>query len=629
MRSKSHFIKSLLVAGLLIFFNCNALWAQNETTQETTVKKITLLYNSEKQIGDKELTTVSQFTRKLINIFPVVEKIKLVKWQNENSFYKKTEQEIFDSMRVDAFYQLNFSLKLDSISSVTPTFVVRNMNNGSFDKITLPVYSADYYKNYNYAQFIADELSGFVNSYFNINNGNKKVFSPESYKWDKLFPMANASSSAGDYSRSNFLLYLLIEKNPSLPDTAKVRAYNLLGSNKLNQYRIDEAEEEFNKVLALDARNYWAGIGITKVRIEQGDFGHALWKADAIVPVSSEVFLLKGQAYLGMDSLDKAVEYFKKISSKSNTDLYNKKLLFLGTIYLKADETDKAYDIYKELYLMDTTDSNVGYLYGYLIGLKGFDEFKNKNYNKAAEFLLAANKVYQSTDVTDYLRLAFIYERRFDEALELIDQKIKSGEYSTDNIYLTHALDIRKVFIDTTQTEFKNINEFGEQILRALELHIKFNPDDPLGYFYKGNTLTRMGRGTEGLSQMEIAYQKNTQDRSIQLDLMELYLLNNKLDECEDFYKSVIQNYKANKIKANDRDQALMNYLLITSLKLQNKDIKKPQKKLDKLFKSGVVVDRWSYDSYLSWLEKSNYDVAAKSFLVDLTNEMKSHNKPG
>ncbi len=86
---------------------------------------------------------------------------------------------------------------------------------------------------------------------------------------------------------------------------------------------------------------------------------------------------------------------------------------------------------------------------------------------------------------------------------------------------------------------------------------------------------------------------------------------------------------KDNKIEVKDRAQALMNYLVITSLKLQNKDFKKPHKKLNKLMKSGVIIDRWSYDSYLAWLEKSNYNEAKKSFLVELTNEMKSHNKPG
>ncbi len=626
MRSKSYSIKSLLIIGLFILSNCNSLWAQNETIQ-TPVKNMAIVYTSENLDGDKDSEIVSQFTRNLINNFPALVNIKLQKWKNEDSFYKKTELEIFNNMQLDAFYQLNYSLNLNEISKVAPVLVVKNMNDGSFQKILLPVYSIDYYKNSDFEELLVNDLSGLLNSYFNINKGDSKEFLPASYTWSSLFPKAKSASSSGDFSKSNFYLNLLIENKPDLPDTAKVQIYYLLGNNKINEYRIDEAEEEYNKALAITPDYYWANFGIAKVMFANGNFAGALRKADGLVPATSQVYLLKGQAYMGLKQFEDAERNFNNISSRSNPEVYKSKLLFLGSIYFETDQTDEAYGIYKELYYRDTTDSNIAYLYGYLVSQKGFNEFNNQNYGDAVDLFIAANKVYSNTDVTDYLRLAFINERRFDDALEFIDQKIKEGEFSPDDIYLTHALDIREIFIDSSSERFNNLNEFGEQVLKSIELHLKFNPDDPNGYLYKGNTLTRLGRDEEGMEQTEIAYEKDALNQSVQLDLMELYILNNKLEESENFYYKVIQNNKEKKINTTGRHQALLNYLLITSLNLQNKKYKKPQKKLNKLLKAGVVVDRWSYNSYIDWLEKSNYSEASKSFLVELTNEMKASNK--
>ena len=628
MRIKSYSIKSILFIWLLIMFSCNVLWAQNETSK-TSVKKFTILYTNDSHPENIDSATISLFTRNIINNFPGLTNMELFKWKNKDSFYMKSEQEIFNSMHLDAFYNLKYSIKLNELSSVTPELVIKNNNDGSIRTIVLPVYSVDYYENYNFTQFLVEELSGFLKSYFYINNSDSEEFLLDSYTWNTLFPMAKLSSSKEDYSKSNFYLNLLIEKKSDLHDTAKVQIYYLLGNNKINDYRIDEAEEEYNKALVIDPKYYWANFGIAKVLFAEGNFEGALRKADALLPATSEVYLLKGQAYMGLKQFDDAERNFKNISSKSNEEVSNSKLLFLGSIYIETNENDKAYDIYKELYLLDTSNSNIAYLYGYLVSLKGFNEFKNKNFAGAVDLLLAANQVYNSTDVTDYLRLAFINERRFDEALELIAQKIQEGEYSPDDIYLTHALDIRDIFIDDTPSRYENIDEFGEQVLKAIDLHLNFNPNDPNGYFYKGNTLTRMGKDIQGLEQMEIAYEKDISNQSVQLDLMELYLINSKLDKADSFYNKVSQNNKTNKIEVKDREQALMNYLLITSLKLQDKKTKKAQKRLTKLWKSGVIIDRWSYNTYLTWLEKSNYNEASKSFLVELTDEMKSHDYKG
>lgn len=626
MRSKSYSIRLILFTGLLLFFYCNVSWSQNETTN-STVKKITLLYANEKHPTEKEMASFSQFTRKLIDDFPWVTNIQMHKWSNEDSFHGRTDKEIFNDLQLNAFYLLNISLSADEINTVEPILMVKNDKDASITKIVLPIYSIDYYQSYDFASFLMNELSGFVDSYYNENQGDKKAFLPDSFKWNTIYPMAKSASLNEDFSRSNFLLNLLMEKNSNLSDTDKLKVYYVLGNNKISQYRIEEAEEEFNKAIAIDPDDYWARFGTAKVMAENYNYDGAIRKTEGLVPATNEVYLLKGRVYMLMKQFDDAERNLNNVSSKSKPKIYKSKLLLLGSIYIENEQSDKAYMVYKELYKLDSSDPDIAYLYSYFLGLKGFDEYNKKNYDSAIDLLLNASKMSNNIDAADYLRLSFIHERRFDEALEFIAIKIEEGEYNTYDIYLTHALDIRIIFIDTDSTAYKDQDDFGEEMLKAINLHIALNPDEPKAYFYKGNTLTRLGRGDEGIEQMEIAYGKNNLDKGVQIDLMELYLLNDKIAACEEFYYTVKNNNKGAKVKVPDRNQAIMNYLLITSLNLQKKDYKKPYKKLNKLFKSGVILDPWSYGSYLSWLENSNYDDESKTFLVELTNEMKKYNK--
>jgi len=628
MRSLICSVKSIVLMWLLIVLIHPFATAQNEKSKERTYKNVAIIYYDENLTGENESSTINLFTKDIFENFPVVEKIRITKWKDGNDLKLDMESEVFDSLHIDAFYRLNFKLKSGEIYSVTPTLVLRNNTDGKTLKITLPVYSTDYYKDINFRQYVINELSGFANSFFNINQSDITKFNTTSHKAATLYPLAEKSASTDDYSRSDFFLNLLLEKNNSLDAKDEVKAINLLGNNKIKLYRIDEAEEEFNKALAVLPGNYAANFGIAKVRVERGDWDGALFKANSLTPATMEVYLLRGQAYIGRNDFENAERSFRNIT-KSNPDLYLKKLLFLGSIYLETEETEKAYEIYKELYQIEPSNSDIAYLYGYLLGLKGIDEFNEGNYRTAVDLLTEADQVYSTSDVSDYLRRALINEHKFDKALDLINEKIQQGDYDSESIYLVHALDIRTLIISDTSITRDETNLLGDQIIRAIDLHLKYNPDDPTGYLYKGNTLTRMGRNDEGLAQLEIAFNKNTLDRNVQLDLMESYLLNDKPEKCEGFYAKVMRKNKRNKVEDSDRYEALMNYLLISSLKVQNKKYKKPQKKLNKLFKSGVIVDRWSYNSYLKWLNNSNYDAASKTFLLDLTDKMKSHTYKG
>jgi hypothetical protein len=70
-----------------------------------------------------------------------------------------------------------------------------------------------------------------------------------------------------------------------------------------------------------------------------------------------------------------------------------------------------------------------------------------------------------------------------------------------------------------------------------------------------------------------------------------------------------------------------MNYLMITSLKIQKKDFEKYMSKLNKLFDKHTDINFWDYSSYLSWLAQSGLDQETKSFLKELTSQMSLHDE--
>ena len=70
-----------------------------------------------------------------------------------------------------------------------------------------------------------------------------------------------------------------------------------------------------------------------------------------------------------------------------------------------------------------------------------------------------------------------------------------------------------------------------------------------------------------------------------------------------------------------------MNYLMITSLKIQKKDFEKYMSKLNKLFEKNTDINFWDYNSYLSWLSNSSLDQETKKFLEELTSQMSLHDE--
>ena len=588
---------------------------------KATEKNIAIIYhlNGEDYKNTDKSIYSGQLTRSIITGFPEIKNIKLMSRQNTEVNTEKTGEDLLTKLNIDGCFDLNFNFEQNGIISVSPVFVFKNNFDQAKSEITLPEYSSDYYQNFDFTTFLINELSGFLNAFYNIDRGNEYAYSPDLLDRNDPFAFMQSISSQGNLFKSDYFIYKFFEERPELADSAKIKFYNLLGENKFKETRVAEAEQEFMKVLTLDQGNYTANIGMAKIKLIRYDYEGTLNQI-ASLPLSNEIYLIKGQAYYGLGNLNDAKENLEKVNSTDKEDQYTKSV-YLGTVYLELEDPDKALQIYRNQFISDSSDVYIRYLYGYLLANKGIDEYKNENFKGAVDYLLAAKRIYKNRDVIDYLRLAYINDHQFKEALDLIENEIQSGDYSPDDIYLTHALDLREIFIDT----LRKSEVPGEQVILSLDKHISFNPDDPYGYYYKGNTLTRLGKSEEGLAQMEIAYNKDSTNVSTQLDLMELYLLNNKFAECQKFYQRVMTNdKKKNQGGQSDRDVAIMDYLLISSLKIQNKDYTKYENELNKLLQKNVIINFWDYSSYEAWLKTCNCSTQTREYLTGLTEKMKN-----
>jgi hypothetical protein len=589
-------------------------------------KKIAIIYHLDKENtkDNNKITYSSQLSREIVEYFPGMENIKMMGWQDEISYQDKTDEEILKQLGADAYFDLGFNFKKDNFTSISPRFILKAGEGEKIQIVKLPTYSIDYYRNILYSTFVINELSGFLNSLYDFNKGITRAYSLNSASRDALLTLADTSSARGDFNLSNHYIYTFIDQNPDMKASRFIEVHNKLGKNKRSLYRTDEAEEEFNKVLTLEAANYDANLSMAALKLENDDYEGVLLQL-APLPVTDPINLIKGQAYYGLGLYMEARNSLETVTKVSKDELYTKSVI-LGAVYLELNERQKAIQVYRNLYISNPNNEDIKYLYGYLLTLQGIDEFNKKNFKTATDLLATAQKIYKSADVTDYLRKSYINEGRYGDAMTLIENEITAGSYNENYIYLTHALDVRELFIAKTPVD----TVMGLQIITLLNKHLSINPKEALAYYYKGNTLTRLGNGLEGLAQMELSYDLDQGKISSQLDLMELYLLNNKFKECENFFYRINKlntATKESKLTVTDRDLALMYYLLITALDIQNKDFKKYQSLLDKLLAKHTDVNFWDYNSYLSWLETADIPQDKKTRLQALTAEMSDHDE--
>jgi tetratricopeptide (TPR) repeat protein len=589
-------------------------------------QEITIAIISENTLTAKKNLEIDYLTdlliKKAINNLDDYDNFKVLPYSESVKFNGFTPDEIKSYVRANGIIYVKIEENEDFVKALVPVFYLKkDKNKATFDEIIeMPTIPSNYYKVYDFMDFVINELLSFVNSVvtedgrWNLEPLLFRSNDPKGYisEGDKYM-------ATSQWFLSNYYYYMALDllKEQDLRDSVFYR----LGINKISEYRLAEAEEEFNKILVNNPDNPLGIKGLGAVSMARGDFNDAHKKFSFIAqqnPDDLEIYYLQGMTLYELGDYKAAIEALEKDRLQNPEDL--KACHYLGLSYIQLKQYNNSIAEFRKLYEQDPNDKDNQYFLSYALAEKGITEYNNGNFEAAKEKFLESNKIYNLNYVANYLRLTLIRLGEYIAAEDLIETEIQKKNYERSDIYFQHALDIREIFLKELDPAA------GEQVIKNLKRSLEYS-DNPMAYYYLGNTYIYMGQIEEGLNYLMQAHQKDKSNLSIHLDLMEALLMNNRFEQCVELYKSLI--LVKTDYPVTERYLALMDYLMISALRLTGQDTRLYEKNLTKSLEAGTVIDGWSYDAYKAWLNSGAFREDDKLYLIELTKKMEQAGATG
>jgi len=551
-----------------------------------------------------------------LEYFVELKDFKVLPFSASQKYKGMSLEDVATFVPANGILQIRVTERDDLVLVIHPVFYQKsNKNNKEFDQIIpLPSIPGNYYADYPLEDFVINELIGFVRSVVTEDGAwdlESLLFNSDSP--EKYIEEGDTYLAVSDFFLSNYYYYKALNLTTDME--LRVQLFYKLGVNKVDEYRLEEAREEFNKILLADPDNLLGIKGLGIVSLADGDLEDAYKKFDYIAkaePGMEDIHMLLGTVLFEQKKWEEAISMLKK--DQEINPWRNDVGINLGLSYLNLKDYDASIAEFRKLYDRDKFNKDHQFYLSYATAEKGISEFKAGNYAAAVELIYESYRYYRLAYTSNYLRLALIRLGKFDEADNLIESEILQKNYDATQIYFQHALDIRELFITD------NNPQTGERLIENLRKSLDYR-DDPMAYYYLGDTYTRLGMMEQGLENLYIAKEKAPANLEVHLELMNALLLGNNFNECVELYESLF--FPKPDYRITERYRALMFYFLITALRLQDQDTAQYEIKLDRLLSDGVVVDEWSYDSYIAWLEAGEFDRNDKTYLLELTARMR------
>ena len=616
-----------------------------------SVKKIAIVSDFEplsgvyKNLGPIK-ATAENFTKQIIQEveYQGAANVEIIPWGQVFEYLDLTPAEVINKLNPDMYLRLMFIFDDQKVVAVKPEFYIleKNANRGVQKReFTLPELKADHYKNYDFQEFIINELGDFFDRIIN-----------ESGQWDFIaFPTksstkpTNAESliykaenlaAKDEFYLSNYYFYEVLNNFSETTDSIDIHLK--LGFNKVYLYRLEEAGEEFDFVLSLDPENGYAYLGKSLINYYNGDYEKAkLILEKANTKSIGNKFLtetLKGYYNFELENYHEAKSNFEsalaeeqkiiRIRIVNNLSISAIKI-HIGLCYLGLHEFTKSIDYYKALQKEFPYNKDIPYYLGNAYSKIGIEEFFKGNYNEAIANLSESRQTYPNSNINDYYRLSLIYLRDFEQANKFIEEEIANGSYTPEYIWEIHALDIRTTMLD--EAELTNYSEIdtamGIEVIKSLEKSLQFDGNNPKANYQIGEVYILLGKLDSGFVYMEKAFQLDPYDFDIQLGLMQSNLLLENYKTAEKLYKSLSRLNR--KLVVDPRSEALADFLYISASLAQEEKAKKEMKNLDKALNQAIVFDQWITNPYQHWLNRCQCSADAKRTLRDYLNRIKEH----
>jgi tetratricopeptide (TPR) repeat protein len=547
-----------------------------------------------------------------------------------------------NELDADMFLRLTYVFSGVEVVALRADFDILEKARGRIMKreFVLPELRWDYYTNFDFQEFVSNEMLAFFNRIVSQTGQWDYIAFPnkssvKASNKDVLINRAQNFAIKSDFYLSSYHYYEAMEMFPEEVDATEIKLQ--IGFNKVYTDRFEEAKEEFDYVLSVDPDNSYAYLGKSLVNYYQGNVDQAVEYLEMAREKGVEnaflVEVLKGYYFYDLGNFQEALTAFRhsleieqttvKIRIINNLSVDYIKI-HIGLCYVGLGQFGKAIDYYKEVKRDYPYNKEIDYYLGNAYYKKGIDEYFIQNYAEAISDFNASRKYFTNKTVNDYLRTALIYEKRFNEAREFISEEIDAGNYDTLFIWPDHGMDIRRMMIDEYQPGSGYDETVGTEAIHCFGLHLQYFPEDPMTHYYIGEIYTFLGEFEKGLQSMEEAYRIDDINFDIQLGLMQSYLLTGNYEQCEKLERSLSKLYR--KLTVPSRFTALMDYLYISASMTQEKKAKKATKQLNKLLSDKVVIDSWYYEPYLQWLDSCDCSEETREYLSDLTQKMKERN---
>lgn len=593
-----------------------------ELTRMVADREITFAMISDAQMminkkGSETDYLTDLLIRKAIKSLEYAEKFKVIPYEECVKFNGMPETEVAQYMKVNGIIHLKMIERKDFVKILIPTLYVKRVKNApSFDmKISMPEIPSDYYKKISFNDFVINEIVSFANAIV-TDDGTLRLDEltftsdvPEEYirQGDKYL-------EESQYFLSNYYYYkaLNLAQEPAIRNNI----YYKLGSNKVAEYRLTEAEEEFWKILENDPDNLQGMKGLGIIAMEKEDYADAYKKFDFIAdqnPSEENIYFLLGMAQFQLGQYEEAIKTFHKDRSVNPGNTLSSQ--YIGLCYIQLHLYDNSINEFTKLLEQNPGNEDYRYYLSYSLAEKAIALYNSGNYSDAVNFLNQSNDIQPLNYTTNIMRLSLIRLGKYDAAANLIEEEILKKNYDRIDIYYRHALDVREVFLEKLDPEA------GNEVIKNLMKSLQYE-DNPLAYYYIGNAYIYLGQIDNGLEYLRKAHEKDPSNTSIHMDLMEAMLINNRFNDCIDFFNAL--NSAEKNYEVTEQYLALMDYLMISAKKLTGQDIRTYERELNRILGSGVKIENWSYEAYKAWLNAGDFREADKAFLRELTAKMEA-----
>lgn len=616
-----------------------------------SVKKIAIVSDFEplsgiyKNIGPIK-TLAENYTKQIIQEveYQGTANAEIMSWGMVVDYLDLPPAEVINKLNPDMYLRLMFIFDDQKVAGVKPEFYIleKNANRGVQKReFNLPELKADHYKEFDFQEFVVNELSNFLDRI--IDDGGQWDFiafptksSTAPTNPESLIYKAENLAAKDDFYLSNFQYYEVLNNFSENIDIEDIHLK--LGFNKVYLYRLDEAEEEFDIVLSTNPENGYAYLGKSLISYYNGDYGNAkmLLESANSKNINNKYLTdaLKGYYNFELENYAEAKTNFEsalaadqkiiKIRIVNNLSISAIKI-HIGLCYLGLNEFSESIEYYKELKKEFPYNEDIPYYLGNAYSKKGIEEFFEGNYTEAIENFNESRKTYPNSNINDYLRLSLINVGDFEQVNKFIEEEISAGNYNPEFIWEIHALDIKTKMLDESlQTGTTSYNPaLGAEVIKSLNKSIQVDNNNPRAYYQAGEIYTLLDKLDSAFVYMEKAFELDPHDFNIQLGLMQANLLLNNYKTTEKFYKSLSRLNR--KLVLDPRTEALMDFLYISASLAQDGKAKKEMKNLDKILDEDIVFDQWIPNPYQEWLSNCQCSDEGKKIMGEYLNRIKEH----